>query len=196
VVEDEQPHRLVAEQERDEVDGPEPQPQIDVGEVGGGLRPVEDDRPALMDRADAEDRRVLGNLRNSLDQLRVQVPVRREAEGVGAGLQEPQRGDVGAEQLLRRIEDVLEHVAQLEARADLGDDPPQRGDPGLLGASAGRAHACRPGRATGADGCAVFERERHAAAVATPGSLADLLARDPACEVSKGNVCDRAVIGR
>ena len=55
------------------------------------------------------------------------------------GLNSHRPGDLGAEQRLRRVEDVLEHLVQLEVRAHLGDDAPERLHAGIRSGGATRA---------------------------------------------------------
>ncbi len=142
VVQHQEADPLVAEQQRDEVDGPEPEPLVDRPEVGcpGGIG--QHHRAPLADRAQAQDVVVLGDDRDGVDQVAVEGPAGDELERLAAGLQLPDPGGVGAEQLLRRVEDVLEDRVELEGAVDLGDDPPQRDRARLPGVTVRPADAC------------------------------------------------------
>ena len=173
VVQHQQPDRLVAEDERDEVDRPVPEPRVDLREVGGPRRVLEHDRPALGDGAVADDGRVGGDLRDGGDHRRIEVAVGDELVRVAAGVEQPQARDLGAEQRLGRVEDVLEHLVQLEVRAHLGDHATERLHAGIRsgGGPVRVAAACgvtRPRGTPSACRCAVVERERHAAGCGYP----------------------------
>ncbi len=160
VVQHEQADVLVAEQERDEVDGVEPEPLVDRAEPRGRGRLGQDDRPALAHRPQAHHVVVLVDGRDDVDQLLAQVPARDELERLAPRLELPQARGVGAEQLLRGIEDVLEHGVELERAVDLGHDAAQRDGARLL-----RAHvtggSLPAGRAASAERCAVVQGQCH-----------------------------------
>jgi len=139
VVEDEEADRLVPEHERDEVDRPEPQANVDLRKSGRRLRAGEDERPALRDRPHPGRVVALVQRGDGIDQLGVEVPVGGKAQRVAAGVHQPERCDVRPEQRLGGVEDVLEYLGQLKVGADLRHDPAQRNGPGLVGPGTGRA---------------------------------------------------------
>ncbi len=161
VVEHQQPDVVVAEQQRDEVDGPEPEPFVDRAEAGGRGGVRDHDRPPLAHRAQPHDVLVLVHGRDDVDELLAQVAARDQLERLAARLELPQAGGIGAEQLLRGIEDVLEHGVDLERAADLGHDAAQGDRPCLL--RAGVSGSPRASRGAGSPGrCAVVQGDCHA----------------------------------
>ena len=97
----------------------------------------EDHRAPFADRAEAEDVVVLADGRDGVDQLLAEVPARDQLERLAPRLELPDPGGVGAEQLLRGIEDVLEHRIELERAVDLRHDPAKGDRPCLLGVAVG-----------------------------------------------------------
>ena len=176
VIEDEEADGLIVEHERDEADPPEAEPPVDGRKGRGGVGVVHDDDSSLLDRPVADDRIALAHLRNGADELLVKVPVRDESERVAAVIEEPQARDLRPEQGVRRVEDVLEDLIELEVGADLGDDAAEGGDPGIrtcgrpAGVAARGAIAdARWSRPAGLS--AVVERERHAAGGGYPSAV-------------------------
>ena len=108
--------------------------------------------------------------RDGVDQLLAEVPARDQLERLAARLELPQPRGVGAEQLLRGVEDVLEHRVELERAVDLGHDPAKRDRARLLvspqvdGSAARRAVASRSASWPAAPAVrrAVVQGERHA----------------------------------
>ena len=133
VIQDQQPHRLVTEHERDEVDPLEPAPGLDLGELRGRRGIVHDDGTALAHGSQPDSRLVTGQGAHGVDQLLGQLVVRRQPQGMAAGVHQPQRRCIGSEQRSGRGEDVSKDLVQLEAGARLGHHAAERDRSGLGG---------------------------------------------------------------
>ena len=126
VVQHQQAECLAMLDERDVADRPEPGPGVELADDGGGLGAVQDDALPLGHGPQADRLVVAGDGGDRLDQLVGEVVVGHQPQGMAIGRDEPQAGGIGGEQRPRRLDDVVEDLVRLQARADLRHDAAHR----------------------------------------------------------------------
>ena len=153
VVQDEQPERLVAEDDRHEAHRADALRAVHPLEARDGpFEPAGEDRDVpLADRRHADRLGVAREARDELEHHARQPALGRERQRRRRVVVDPEPGAVGAEQGEGGVDDLLEQPVEILAAADLGDDAAQGGRARrLIGARAplGGAERSRPGRRT------------------------------------------------